>query len=430
MRKLTVGLIAVALLATAAPARAQWADPLGLVASGLIIPYVGNGTISPGSQSWLEVYAPVGDESGFHMFFFDTTCARKGDSVGLPLTANDVAILRVDNLGGANPVEGLIAAADVDNTGFNLVPMSSAVHARMLWVNGGTGSIRILEPISIWHPETSGPSFSYILPILTPPYTWNPLRSGATFFAPLESAGINTTIYFICPTTAVTNDIGTFFDDGSTTTFKSGAFPITVGAPYPFGGFPPLLDSSFHSVQTSSPTNLRVRVFDTDERFLRDVTTTCDCLTAKPVTSISQVYASVAEAAGGTYSEVEGNSTKAVPPVCDFLTLIGNTIQDSTTPAPSCAQAVATVQAPCDDIATGTCTTYNLFKVVTPAIPAKGPAVFTGYRAIVFGGVDIFGRLQNGHQLSIQGNGLGPVTPGVQGLQSYFSQPDLFFAPR
>ncbi len=400
MRKLTVGLIAVALLATAAPARAQWADPLGLIASGLIIPYVGNGTVSPGSFSFLEVYAPVRDESGFHMFFFDTTCARKGDSVGLPLTANDVALLRVDNLGGLNPQEGLIAAAGVDNTGFNLTPLTSAVHARVLWITG-QGTVRTLEPISIWNPETAPVFFNQLA------YTWNPLRSAATFFAPLEGAiGLSTTIYFVCPTTNVTNDIASL---------TSGAFPIA-------SGFPPLLDQSISSpLPAGSPTPLRVRVFDTDERFLRDVTTTCTCLTASPVLTISAVYGSAAEAPFGTYSEVEGNTTKAVPAVCDFTTIVGNTTIDSSTTPPSCAQAVSTVVPPCAGQDVDTCTTYNLFRIVTPAIAPKGPAVFTGYRGIRFGGVDVFGRLSNGNQLSIQGTGVGlPVgLPGVNGLGSF-----------
>jgi hypothetical protein len=404
MRKLTVGLIAVALLATAAPARAQWADPLGLIASGLIVPFVGNGTVSPGSFSFLEVYAPVGSESGFHMFFFDTTCARKGDSVGLPLTANDVALLRVDNLGGANPVEGLITAADVDNTGFNLIPMASAVHARVLWITGA-GTVRTLEPISIWNPEVVPAFFSPVIngiPILN---SWNPLRSAATFFAPLEGGGLNTTIYFVCPTTNATNDI---------TNFNAGAFPIN-------SGFPALLDQSGESPQPAgTPTPLRVRVFDTEERFLRDVTTTCTCLTASPVLSISQVYGSAVEAPGGTYSEVEGNTTKAVPAVCDFTTLIGSTTIDSTTPPPSCAQAVATVPPPCAGQGVDTCTTYNLFRIATPAIPAKGPVTFTGYRGIRVGSIDVFSRLQNGSAASIQGTGGGvPGVPGINGLGTF-----------
>jgi hypothetical protein len=417
MRKLTVGLIAVALLATAAPARAQWADPLGLIASGLIIPYVGNGNISPGSFSFLEVYAPVRDESGFHMFFFDTTCARRGDSVGLPLTANDVALLRVDNLGGANPVEGLIAAADVDGTGFNLIPMASAVHARVLWVTG-QGTVRTLEPISIWNPETAPVFFNQIA------YTWNPLRSGATFFAPHEGGGLATTIYFVCPTTNITNDINNF---------NAGAFPIN-------SGFPPLLDQSLESpLPAGTPTPLRVRVFDTDERFLRDVTHTCTCLSASPVLSISQVYGSAVEAPEGTYTEIEGASTKAVPAGCgaNQVGVVNQPADDAggPVPPPTCGVAFATTVVgpgvPCGngDPAgpSGQCITYNLFNVITPAIPAKGPVVFTGYRGIRFGAADVFGRLSNGNALSIQGTGVGLAVglSGVNGLGSFD-----FFNPR
>jgi hypothetical protein len=414
MRKLTVGLIAVALLATAAPARAQFADPLGLIASGLVIPFVGNGSISPGSLSFLEVYAPVGDETGFHMFFFDTSCVRQGDSIGLSLTTNDVSFLRVDNLGGKNPVEGLITAADASGSGSSLVPMTSAVHARVLWV-GGSGFVRVLEPISLVNPEAVGSS-----DILWAPFgageasavTWNPLRSAATFFAPLEGGGLGTTIYFVCPTTAATNDVNNV---------KSGAFPIKGSSGF-LTGFPPLVDPSGNSPQTGT-TPLFLRVYDTEEKFLRDVTTDCSCLTARPVLTISQVYGSVVEAPGGTYTEVEGNSTKAVPAVCDFTTPANpsSVNQPAETAAPACAIAAGTVSVgaggTCGNGATtasGICNTFNLFVVKTAAIPGKGPSVFTGYRAIRFPPFDVFGRLSNGNQLSIRGTGEGAITPGVR----------------
>src|SRR5512134_1179183 len=118
MRKLIVGLIAVGLLAGVAPAQAQTADPLGLIASGAIIPYVGttalgsgiavvnsltgaitNTVQNTGSLAILEVSSPVGSNAGpeenifganpLHMFFFDQTCVRVGPSVGNPLTRDD-----------------------------------------------------------------------------------------------------------------------------------------------------------------------------------------------------------------------------------------------------------------------------------------------------------------------------------------------------
>ncbi len=81
MRKLIVGLVVVGLLAVGAPAMAQRADPLGLISSGAVLPYVGDGTIAPGSLSFLEVASPRSDNNAAHMFFFDKTCKRQGQSV-------------------------------------------------------------------------------------------------------------------------------------------------------------------------------------------------------------------------------------------------------------------------------------------------------------------------------------------------------------
>ena len=52
---------------------------------------------------------------------------------------------------------------------------------------------RVLEPISIHNPEAGA---------AVEPNIWNPLRTGATFFAPLER-GVRTTIYLVCPTQAI-----------------------------------------------------------------------------------------------------------------------------------------------------------------------------------------------------------------------------------
>lgn len=392
MRKLKVGLMAVAVLAIAAPlviaapAMAQQhglADPLGLIASGAVIPFVGSGgAITPATDnalSIIEVYSPVGDESLFHMFFFDSSCTRKGDSIGLPVTGNGVGLLRVDNIQttDGNPPEGLIAAADVDSTGFALKPLANPVHMRMLWFDVTKGFARTLEPISILNAETSASM-----------ETWNPLRTAATFFTPLvgPDTGLDTTIYFVCPNTAVTNDI---------TNTASGAFPID-------SGFPPLLDPSGHSPQVGV-SSLRVRVYDTNEIFLRDLKTTCSCLTARPLAlspsqgGLSDVFHDASAAPLGTYTEVEGDVvTKAA--VCDFTTFIGEVALDKAKPQPDCSKFVG-VNANDQNV-------FDLFKVVSPSVLKQGPTVFTGYRglrALGNGGLDLFGRLSNGNYLSIRG---------------------------
>jgi hypothetical protein len=271
MRKLLGGLI-VGFLAVASPAAAQVAgsqDPLSLITSGMVLPYVGG----PGNQSWLEVEAPIRDVD-VHMFFYDVACNRSGDSVNVALTANDVEFLRLDNINPGAP-SGLIAAAGVSSSGFELEPFSSAVHARVLWVTP-TGAIRTLEPIALSTRDNDRAGGTG---------TWSPLRTGATFFAPRQGGGNNTTIWFVCPNSNI-----------------QAAFPAIAGFP------------QISPVFVTAPftTALRARIYDDEENFLRDVLTNCNCLTARVVSEISNVYSDAVLAPGGTYTEVEGgNATGA-----------------------------------------------------------------------------------------------------------------------
>ena len=206
MRKLIVGLIAVAFLAAAAPAKAQTADPLGLIASGAVIPYVGTtgiavvtsstGALSStfqavGSLAILDAASPVGAADPFHMFFYDQTCARVGPSVGNPMTVNDADLLNLSLIPNIAQT-GLIAAASTNSAGAVLTPLNSPVHLKVFWINAVDGVLsRVLEPISIHHPEAGD---------AVEPNIWNPLRTGATFVAPLEGSGVHTTLYLVCPT--------------------------------------------------------------------------------------------------------------------------------------------------------------------------------------------------------------------------------------
>ncbi|HEV8437197.1 MAG TPA: hypothetical protein VGT40_03790 [Methylomirabilota bacterium] len=313
-----VGLVAVALLAVAAPAWAQvsslgMGDPLGLINSGAVMPYVGSpaiGGVSPGSISFLEVYSPVGGNAGFHMFFFDANCVKSPVSVGLPLTTNDVEILRIDNIDPGVPADGLVTAAGVDQSGFSLQPLNNPIHARTLWINGGQDFARVLEPIMLDHAEFVGQLLS-----------WSPLRTAATFFAPLEQGGFHTTIYLVCPNNKINSHTAS-----DNAVFPSPLFPELI--PNPQGG--------------GLATGLQARVYDDEEVFLRDFTTTCNCLTARAVTALSTVFADVNFAPRGTFTELEGIS--------------------------------------------GTAT-----------------HAFYGWRAIQAGGLDIFGRLSNGNFNSIRG---------------------------
>lgn len=366
MRKLWVGLIAAS-LGLATPAMAQTpgsADPLGLITSGMVVPYIGGGS----NQSYLEVYSPVGSGQ-VHMFFFDSTCVRRGPSVNIEMTPNDVEFLRLDDKTPLAP-SGLIAAAGVDASGFNLIPTNfpPGVHAHVLWVDLDTAILRTLEPIALSTRDNDLTA--------TPTATWSPLRTGAAFFAPLETNDISTTLYLVCPNRNI---------QGSP---SGGALPIGAGFP--------AIDPAFRVAGQTTP--LRVRVYDDEEGFLRDVTSNCNCLTIRPVTDIDGVYADSVEAPFGTYTEVEGFGTITItPPVCSPLAqepLINPPSPNPGNPCPLIGDPPTAQQV-----------------LVTPAVTAGTPFSFTGYRAITFGPVDIFSRLHNGHRCDLAAGDASCTTP-------------------
>jgi hypothetical protein len=377
MRKLIVGLLTVGLLAMAAPAMAQIADPLSLIASGAVLPYFGSAGLEPGSISFLEVYAPVSGIPTFHMFFFDATCTRGGDSVGLPLSANDVELFPIAPpfVSAATPVDGLITAASVDGTGFALNPLAvdSPVHARVLWINVGANMFRTLEPISVDTYQFFGA------------VQWNPLRTAATFFAPFVS-GISTQLYLICPNDNITSSKG------------SAAFPNSR--------FPTLLPIAQLG---STPTPLRLRIYDDEEEFLRDVPSTCNCLTRRDVTTISNIYASP-QAPFGTYTEMEGGSQSLSCSTTEFTPVTSGT---SSNPC-NCSDAACTASLPDPTAPVGAGnfpTAGNQFKLLLAA--HTDPYSFTGYRAITFGSgstqSSLFGRLHNANKCQIPDDPTGCV---------------------
>jgi hypothetical protein len=445
MRKLIGSLIVVGLLAVGSPAGAQFldgqgaGDPLGLIASGAVIPYVGStlvdgrGVADPtgvggmfevnsltgtfgakthqGSLAILEVASPVSSNAGaaefpigvreLHMFFFSQDCVRVGPSVANPLTTNDADLVNL-NLISNIPSSGLIAMAAVDQQfGVNdvLLPIFAPVHARVYWIDIALGKIsRVLEPISIHNPEAD-----FFFDGLVFRQTWNPLRTGATFVAPLEGSTVRSTLYLVCPTRNIIPGVfpapefpfsanttavvgpgdtsvpvvgnGTLFASNGTawlngtdaftytsrsaTSFsgvsgiKEGHASGTIVTPVPFEFDPNFAFPPLHPIPVTGtqPTPLFLRVYDDEEKPLRNIDIFCRCWGAHQVAAIDPVYSSTIEAPAGTYTEIEGRRA------CGFG-------QDEE------------------------CT-------------------FTGYNAIQWGnglvGNDIFGRLRNGHFRSLQG---------------------------
>jgi hypothetical protein len=387
MRKFIVGLLGVGLLAVGTPAGAQvispqfgTADPLSLISSGAVIPYVGNGAIAPGSMSFLELSSPVGDNSGgnqggiggTHMFFFDASCVKGPASVGIPLTTNDFIIQRVDNI-DSNAVEGLIAIGGVDDTGFFLQPLESPIHARMLWFDAVTNTVRTLEPIGLQNFE--GPT-----------QTWNPLRTGAAFVALPEGAhnGItsNTTIYLVCPTPSVAGFNGVFPNPNS----HGPDFPLLVPQPAP-------------------TTGIDVRVYGDDERFLRNGTTACSCLTRIPVTAINgagDIYSSAQFAPFGTLTELESHPTKVTLQQAKCGALCGSGDVDGCQVGATTIDGSGKVtQADLNFCLTGA--PPQQLSVFSPSISQTVRPAFTGYRGMIVNGLDVFGRLSNGSAQALEG---------------------------
>jgi hypothetical protein len=370
MRKLRVGLMLVGLLAVTTPGMAQVPgsmDPLGLITSGAVLPYLGQGALD-GAMSFLEVYAPVSGTS-VHMFFFDVNCVRTGESAGVELTTNDVEIFRLDNTGPLQPTTGLVTIGSSSADGFSLEPLNNPIHARVLWVNTAQDFARVLEPIAISTIDNDRYDGTG---------TWSPLRTGATFFAPVETGGFHTTLYFVCPNTNI-------HGASSTSAFPNSRFPQIV----PGFQLPGL------------PTPLRFLVFDDDEAPLRDVVGSCNCLTIKPVTDISSIYADASDPERvGTYTEVVGGTRSATPAVCDVDETENTLVVGQKNPGNVC-QLVPT----CVAGGSAICVTVpgsQQFRQITAGTVAGGPFSFTAYRAITAGGFDIFGRLSTANRCDLQ----------------------------
>jgi hypothetical protein len=327
-------------------------------------------------MSFLELLAPV-TSSEVHMFLFDSACVRGGPSINVPLTANDVALLRIDNIGAPAPTSGLVTAAASDGAGFTLLPLEGPIAARTLWANSNGNFVRVIDPIAL-----AGSTEFFDIDNIG---GWSPMRSAAAFFAPLEASGLHTTIYFVCPNTNIQRSV---LQAGAT---NGGAFS-------PGNGFPVI----FPTLQVAgSTTPLRVRVYNDDESLLRDVTSSCNCLTIRPVTQLDLVYASAVDAPNGTYTEVEGAVTNAVPATCsttvvEQLVTVG--VPNANNACSCAAPALGTLGT---TGAPGTCTAQ--FQQLTPLIPALGPFSFVAYRAITVPGFDVFGRVMGASRCEIQG---------------------------
>lgn len=251
MRKVIVGLMVVGLLVCAGQAAAQPAlpngtgDPLGLIASAAIQPFWSLGS----NLALIEVTAPVGGNI-LEVLFFDANC-NFDFSIPILVTTNDVEIFSPDDFGVDYNGLAVIARAQPNFVGLTPIPANASIHVRSQWVNVAADWIREVTPITLLHPETN------------PAQTWNPMRSAASFGAPLEDANFHTEIFLNCPSTAVTASLPT------------PAFPT-----------PPRFAFAF----TKNTALIAGVIFDSDEFPLRDIRVPCTCQSMFPVLDLSPVY--------------------------------------------------------------------------------------------------------------------------------------------
>ena len=284
MRKLiAVGVLIGGLLAGAGTAMAQQggnADPLSLAASGVLIPFITGGPA--GNVALVEVASPVGSELNLHMIFFNATCDRV-KSIGLPLTTNDIGFVDVyDPVTGAgvptSNVNGLVAIADTPasgiGTGTDLIPLQNPIHSKVYVFGAVDGRSRVVEPIILDTAEFPGT-----------PHFWSPLRTAATFYAPLETASVKTVLTLICPRETIQH--ATLVSANAST--LAGVFPeVTVQGTF----FPPVSTTFGGTTNAFNPakTTLSGRVYDTEENLLKDIQVDCDCVTEVSVNTIDPIY--------------------------------------------------------------------------------------------------------------------------------------------
>lgn len=293
---ITVALMVGVLIFGAAPVMAQnvqggIADPNTLAASGVVLPFFTSGVI--GTVATIQAASPVGANPDAHMFFYNQFCIRVGPSVGIPLTTNDIAFQQVADIVPTG-TDGLVALAKADASGFTLIPLDNPVHTRMYAFSAVDGRSRVLNPVIVASAEF--PSVQH---------WYSPLRTGATFFAPLQTAAVTTDLLLICPLSTIVGAGGAAFgaDTGGGTGEQT----------YTNTGFPqinPRLPSA-----PAPANNIRVRIYNINEFFKRDFTISCTCNTVFTAigVSISPFYAlaNPGDALDGTYTEL--TSTPVTP---------------------------------------------------------------------------------------------------------------------
>jgi hypothetical protein len=272
---------------------------------------------SPVVPGTVGITPPTGFTNPIHAVFFNATCSRTVSSADVYTGKQTKALIS-----SASPLSltfnGLAAIATSPG-GNDLIKTNFPFFSRTHWIDAKTGRLRELEPITLDTFLGLAPGFGPLVTnpgagasvSLGPPFVWNPLRSGATFVTPQESASIHASLYLICPRATIQSSSG-----GGV--FSAGSFPRLVNRDGSFG-FP-----DANVVTNVSVSRLRARVYDDNESLSRDYEIPCDCLTARSLLDIDGGYAAPPTNLGaGTvpvwYTEIEstavgGNLIAGGPP--------------------------------------------------------------------------------------------------------------------
>jgi hypothetical protein len=235
MRRFAIGLMLVMCLILPGQADAFWADPLGLISSAVIQPYV-----SSGSFTVVELTSPVFWNIPIEGFWFDAFCFRL-ISFPRPLTRNDITLFSPEEYGVLG--DGLLVLAySFNNQQLRPIPPNTPIHSRGHWVNIALDYIRVIDPIAVSSPES------------VPAPSYSPLRSAASWTnpqVPVDTAvPFDNAIWFVCPSGVVPGDAIGVYE----------ALPATLGFPAP----PAVVNQLF------------LRVFE-DELFVFDRIINCFC---------------------------------------------------------------------------------------------------------------------------------------------------------
>jgi hypothetical protein len=147
-----------------------------------------------------------------------------------------------------------------------LTNAANPIHAHVIWTSAQRRFSRVLDPIAVGTSEPKGATA-----------TWSALRTGATFYAPLQSAAAESTLYLLCPRLP-----------------RQDLFLDQLGTPVP-----PAI---------SFANRVQGRVYNLAGTLLRQFSMPCACLQATRLVDIDPIYGNASHAAGGTFTELGGVS--------------------------------------------------------------------------------------------------------------------------